>query len=473
MPKPEEDPAIQEQNRAIEAELAATHEAAAQLAHQLTELRRENATLVRRRATADHLLASLGNLQRQMASSLAESARDAEALGLDLSVIVQVRINDQPVQDLTTAINQRVSQIATEIDDEVEGSLAERHGAIQEEIVVLEARLTAPQQEYQKYLKQVSEWEQTRAQIVGSEDLPGSIRHIEFQRNQLRTVPERIRRLERQRDRKALEIYAEKQRLRRHYETYHQPVEDFLEKHPLAGQGFQLTFRTSVREADFGSRFLAMVNQRRIGPFSGVDEGSEALHGLIAEVNWSSARSVLRFARSILAEMHSHQGKELSLKDQLVQDATLDDVLNFIFGFEYLEPIYQLKWDGKTVDELSPGERGTLLLIFYFLIDREDIPLIIDQPEENLDNQTVVRTLVPCVKDAKERRQIVIVTHNPNLAVVCDADQVVYAEMHKDLGNEIRYESGSIEDPTINRRILDVLEGTRPAFDQRDARYLD
>jgi len=121
---------------------------------------------------------------------------------------------------------------------------------------------------------------------------------------------------------------------------------------------------------------------------------------------------------------------------------------------------------------LSPGERGNLILIFYLLVDRDDIPLVIDQPEENLDNQTVVRTLVPCMKDAKKRRQIVMVTHNPNLAVVCDAEQVIYAEINKQLDNEVTYISGSIEDPVINKKIVDVLEGTRPAFDKRDSKYL-
>jgi predicted ATP-dependent endonuclease of OLD family len=159
------------------------------------------------------------------------------------------------------------------------------------------------------------------------------------------------------------------------------------------------------------------------------------------------------------------------IQEQLVQSETVQGLYDFLFSLGYLSPIYRLTWDGKGLEQLSPGERGNLLLIFYLLVDRDDIPLVIDQPEENLDNQTVVRTLVPCIKDAKKRRQIVMVTHNPNLAVVCDAEQVIYAEIRKDQGNEVRYIGGSIEDPVMNQKIIDVLEGTRPAFDQRDARY--
>lgn len=99
------------------------------------------------------------------------------------------------------------------------------------------------------------------------------------------------------------------------------------------------------------------------------------------------------------------------------------------------------------------------------------MPLVIDQPEENLDNQTVFNILVPATKEARGRRQIIIVTHNPNLAVVCDADQVIYAHLDKQAGNKVTYTSGAIENPILNHKIIDVLEGTRPAFDNRDSKY--
>lgn len=125
----------------------------------------------------------------------------------------------------------------------------------------------------------------------------------------------------------------------------------------------------------------------------------------------------------------------------------------------------------KELSQLSPGERGTLLLVFYLLIDKEQIPLVIDQPEENLDNQTVFELLVPCIKRTKERRQMIIVTHNPNLAVVCDAEQIVCADLSKASNHEMKYLTGAIENPSVNKAIVDILEGTRPAFDNRDSKY--
>lgn len=137
----------------------------------------------------------------------------------------------------------------------------------------------------------------------------------------------------------------------------------------------------------------------------------------------------------------------------------------------YFTPRFELRWQGKPLDQLSPGERGDLLLVFYLLIDKCDVPLIIDQPEENLDNQTIATMLVPAIKEAKERRQIIIVTHNPNLAVVCDADQVIHSRLDKTGGSRVTYTTGAIENPVITQLIVDLLEGTKPAFDLHDAKY--
>ena len=70
----------------------------------------------------------------------------------------------------------------------------------------------------------------------------------------------------------------------------------------------------------------------------------------------------------------------------------------------------------------------------------------------------------------KQKRQVIIVTHNPNIAVACDAEQIVYCEMDKER-NQIRYVSGAIENPTIRNHVVDVLEGTMPAFDLRRLKY--
>lgn len=143
---------------------------------------------------------------------------------------------------------------------------------------------------------------------------------------------------------------------------------------------------------------------------------------------------------------------------------------DFIHSLSYIDVTFKLKMGDRNLNELSAGERGIVLLIFYLALNQERKPIIIDQPEDNLDNQSVYKKLVPCICRAKQQRQVIIVTHNPNIAVACDAEQVIYCEMDKNT-YQIKYESGAIENPAIREHVIDVLEGTMPAFDLRRKKY--
>lgn len=110
-------------------------------------------------------------------------------------------------------------------------------------------------------------------------------------------------------------------------------------------------------------------------------------------------------------------------------------------------------------------------MIFYLLVDKGRNPIILDQPEENLDNETVVSLLVPVLNEAKKKRQIIMITHNANLAVVCDAEQIIYSSFDRKGGSQISYAPGSIESPATNRHAVNVLEGTKVAFDNRGSKY--
>jgi ABC-type Mn2+/Zn2+ transport system ATPase subunit len=87
---------------------------------------------------------------------------------------------------------------------------------------------------------------------------------------------------------------------------------------------------------------------------------------------------------------------------------------------------YGIEYEGTAIEQLSPGTRGIVLPLLYLAVDvRDRRPLVIDQPEENLDPNSVYEELVPHFRRARTRRQIIIVTHNANLVVNTDADQVI------------------------------------------------
>jgi hypothetical protein len=142
-----------------------------------------------------------------------------------------------------------------------------------------------------------------------------------------------------------------------------------------------------------------------------------------------------------------------------------------VYSLDYLSSKYELRLGGKNLNELSPGEKGLLLLVFYLQLDKNNIPLVIDQPEDNLDNDSIFKVLAECIRRAKKTRQVILVTHNPNLAVGADAEQIVFVKLEKAVNYKFSYESGSIENPKLNRRIVDVLEGSQPAFVKRRLKW--
>jgi len=113
--------------------------------------------------------------------------------------------------------------------------------------------------------------------------------------------------------------------------------------------------------------------------------------------------------------------------------------------------------------------------LLYLAVDTHDRrPLLIDQPEENLDPRSVFTELVPHFRAARQRRQVIIVTHNANLVVNTDADQVVIARSERANAAglpTIRYESGSLENPAIRAAVCRLLEGGQRAFLERERRY--
>jgi ABC-type multidrug transport system ATPase subunit len=211
------------------------------------------------------------------------------------------------------------------------------------------------------------------------------------------------------------------------------------------------------------------------GSFCGKESGEKRLNEIFEDCDFNYVDQAIVFAEKIQEslenDLRSKSKPPVSVTSQLKKHATSQKLYDYLWGFDYLLPEYSLTLDGKDLSQLSPGERGALLLVFYLLVDKSNKPIIVDQPEENLDNQTVYHLLIPVIKAVKKRRQIIMVTHNPNIAVVCDAEQIIYSSIDRSDKNRIIYKSGSIEDLETNRHILDVLEGTRPAFDNRDAKY--
>lgn len=149
-------------------------------------------------------------------------------------------------------------------------------------------------------------------------------------------------------------------------------------------------------------------------------------------------------------------------------DPSLDELL--VLQEQRVEDLVRIESDGRSVDRLSPGGRSSAMLPLIALSDH--VPLIIDQPEDNLDNRMVGQTLSSILSKLKEHRQIIVTTHNPNIVVGGDAEQVVVLDAPD--AESARVEStGSIDDPAIIDAVIKIMEGGREAFEERRRRYKD
>lgn len=152
-----------------------------------------------------------------------------------------------------------------------------------------------------------------------------------------------------------------------------------------------------------------------------------------------------------------------------------NDALNFL---DYLfKPSHQrsylsvragLTYRGKPPEMLSVGQRGTFFLCMKLATDPFGSPFIFDQPEDDLDNEFIVRKLVPIFRKIKKYRQVIIATHNANLVVNADAEQIIIAENDAET---LRYETGALEENHIRDKICVILEGGERAFRQRELKY--
>ncbi len=141
-------------------------------------------------------------------------------------------------------------------------------------------------------------------------------------------------------------------------------------------------------------------------------------------------------------------------------------ILQFLtFDFS---PIPRLSFRGKPVHQLSAGQRCTTVLPILLLLGNH--PLVIDQPEDNLDNAYIFEQIVSHLREKlKGKRQIILVTHNPNIPVSGDSEKIFIMQAN-DSNGWIEAE-GYLEDRVVHEKIQKILEGGKEAFILRKEKY--
>jgi chromosome segregation protein len=128
---------------------------------------------------------------------------------------------------------------------------------------------------------------------------------------------------------------------------------------------------------------------------------------------------------------------------------------------------YTIRYRGKELKHHSLGQRASALILFI-LSQRDNDLIIIDQPEDDLDNQTIYEDVIKIIREMKGKTQFIFVTHNANFPVLGDGEQVHSCRYSDD---QIQLISGSIDNPHIQEEIVDIMEGGKEAFNKRKEIY--
>ena len=261
-------------------------------------------------------------------------------------------------------------------------------------------------------------------------------------------------------------------------ETLYAPLMARLASSP--GTLCKLSFSVSrVVDSDTWGEFAEdkLIDCRESGPFNGrgslIKIANSKLRpawetGSAANIQTAMAAFIAEYWKNLLSHAPYAPTQKLEFRAWLKQFA------QWLFSTDHISVRYEIAYDGVDIRKLSPGTRGIVLLLLYLALDdADDRPLVIDQPEENLDPKSVFDELVSLFITAKAKRQVIMVTHNANLVINTDADQIIIADAgpHPVAGlPPITYVASGLEDAKIRKAVCDILEGGEEAFRERARR---
>lgn len=274
------------------------------------------------------------------------------------------------------------------------------------------------------------------------------------------------------------------ERLRQRFNLYNSIVNRINSSYADIGADVHLS--SSLVASRSALTFYDVVNKHR-------EPGSSRFYQIFPDA--ASDSVVYSLIPDLVANIISVKDGMLRIKDAdkeiqfyLNKDANIETVLNSLIN-DCFSISFDVRYKHDNLYQMSPGKKGTVLLILYLEISKSDDPILIDQPEDNLDNRTIYGQLCKMIAAKKSQRQIIIVTHNANLVVGTDSENIIVASQQgqKDSaasGHKFEYVNGPIELSFIDDRaktemykygirehVCDILEGGIEAFEHREKKY--
>lgn len=408
--------------------------------------------------TAMHAISSRAETLRADVTAINQEAE--EILGGGSDPFIGLVINNSRYSSWRIATESSLSELRAAhevIDSEVE---------VQNEARQKNAEaLAAADSERERARQRVLQSEERVTALIGDDNDEESLTGLTGLLQRIRETPDRVERLRGEILGHAERIHDALEAQLRAVESLYSSASDFIAQSEVV-KNAGLEFNAELRILPTWRNVTAGLDGRRNGEFT---DWLTDLPMRLECTNWDQVGEQLLEALTRMEhERGEIDGDVRNPSKALRNNTTLVDFLMTMFDLRWLEVRFGLTGDGQPLSQLSPGQRGLVLALFYLVVDRRTTPLLLDQPEENLDNETIASKLVPAIHEAAGRRQTIVVTHNANLAIVGDADQIIHCQLNED---RFTASSGSIAELDVAKFALNILEGTKPAFDNRRHKY--
>lgn len=235
----------------------------------------------------------------------------------------------------------------------------------------------------------------------------------------------------------------------------------------LTGNKVKVNIKQFRNRADFEARFRKLIQRENSAFQSDIDKVMDICFKGNVEQKIEEFRNLFLMIRENKDMRATVSGNFINLVKGF-NDAQVDDI-ELILPEDEIEVQYRPSSNAgfKSLSTASAGQKTTAILTF--ILSYGKVPLILDQPEDDLDNRLVYELIVDRLKQAKEKRQLIIVTHNANIPVNGDSEYIISMDTESRMVKVCH--TGSVEQLPIKKEICDVMEGGERAFKMRSKRY--
>lgn len=231
----------------------------------------------------------------------------------------------------------------------------------------------------------------------------------------------------------------------------------------------EVQFKTNYFQSNFVDAVFNLRNNQRLRELK------------LLEYKYTSASDFNILLENII---NSIINEKIILKSDYSQKEAILKLLKDWYVFDY-----QIKYNKEEISNMSPGNKSFVLLKLLIQLDKSECPILIDQPEDDLDNRSIYNDLVHFIRESKKDRQIIIATHNANLVIGADSENIIVANRHSSktpnkLKTKFKYVNGPLElsfkslsnddilnEQGIQEHVCEILEGGEIAFKKRKEKY--